>query len=675
MARPSPASLDFLSPLAAVPGLGPKRVAALADSGVETVGDLLYRFPRRHVDRSTITSIADLADFVGQERTIVATVERSRVERGRRSRLRVLVSDSSGSIELLWFHGIPYIRNVVHNGARLVVTGTAGMYKRVQMVHPQCEPLPDGQDMPDTLYVPQYRISVAMKEAGIGQKTMVRAVRWLFDHLKHYPQVLPARIEERKAFPPLEECLVEQHFPSSMQRRDACRDRIVYEELYTLALSLQWSRRTFAQPGRSLDPGDLVGRFQETLPFSLTPQQQQAVDTLLENARAGQRMHRLLQGDVGSGKTVVAFMACLPALASGCQVAWMAPTEVLARQTWQTVKTWLEPLGYDTALLTGAVSDKRSLRADLASGALSMVVGTHALLQPQVSFGRLGMVVIDEQHRFGVKQRLALQKKDERCDFLLMSATPIPQSLAQTFYGDLELVTIEGRPPGRRDVRTHLVPDAKRGDMEQFVREQIADHGAQAYYVVPRIEQGDDEESDLKDLQTTYRHLTRNAFKGVPAALVHGGLPAQDKDAVVSAFRDGGTSLLVATTVVEVGIDAPGATIIVIENAERFGVSALHQLRGRVGRSAAQGYCFLLSPLAEKEPAVRERLAALCRSHDGFELAEMDLRHRGPGQVMGQQQSGWDDRAMAAILNHTALFREIQQELRTAIATDSTQGS
>jgi len=465
------------------------------------------------------------------------------------------------------------------------------------------------------------------------------------------------------------------HQPTEPARRDICQERLVYEQLYTVALMLRTSRRSFERPGRALDPGPLWEQFSASLPFSLTEGQRAAVSTLLDDSRESRRMHRLLQGDVGSGKTIVAFCACLPALANGHQVAWLAPTEVLACQTWSCIQQWLSPLGFEAGLLTGSVSSKRGLRARIASGTLPFVVGTHALIQPGVRFADLGMIVIDEQHRFGVRQRLAMQEKGKIADFLLMSATPIPQTLAQTVYDDLEFVSIRGLPPGRKPVETHVVPERKREGLVTFVRERLMNGGDQAYYVLPRIEAGDDEEGDIADVESTYKRLAKTAFAAIPTALVHGRLPPEEKEQAVERFRQGKIKLLFATTVVEVGVDVPGATIMVIENAERFGLSQLHQLRGRIGRGGRHSYCFLFSATAEGNEQIRERLERFRALHDGFALAELDLALRGPGQISGYDQSGWDDETMRVVLRDPALFREVQAEVDSAVAAVRAQSN
>jgi len=641
----------------------------MAESGIASVGDLLRRLPRRYVDRSQVTPLAEIERLVGQECTVAGVVSRVRVERGRRGRLRALIEDGSGALELLWFQGIPYLRNQITQGKRLLATGKIGKYRTLQMVHPQIEALADGQATTAEPFLPQYRVSVAMKEAGIGQKTLRAAAAWCLANAR-VPETLPELIVRRHGFAPLRECLEALHRPAGLDSLDRSRERLRYEELYTIALTLRLNRRQFAMPGRAMRAGEIAERFVKALPFTLTEGQRQAIEVLRADAASDRRMHRLLQGDVGCGKTVVAFAACLPALASGLQVAWLAPTEVLARQTFERARVWLEPLGFAAEILTAATaqSGKRAIREGLRNGDVRFVVGTHALLEETVVFGRLGMVVIDEQQRFGVAQRAELLAKGPQADFLLMTATPIPQTLAQAIYGDLDVVTIRGLPPGRIPVETRLVPETKRRDMERFIAERAAAGDAQAYYVVPRIEPGEDEEGELRDLESACAELCRGPFKGIPAAVVHGQMAAADKDDAVRSFSSSRTKLLLATSVVEVGLDAPGASIMVIENAECFGLSQLHQLRGRVGRAGQKAWCFLLSAASERDPGVKSRLEEFARMHDGFAIADLDLRLRGPGQAAGLRQSGWDDPSMAAILEDVGAFRAVQEEIESLAA-------
>jgi len=674
------AMLDFLSPLSIVPGMGPKRVAAFADAGMESVGDLLYNLPKRYIDRSTVTPIGHAARHTERPCTFVGTIETVRVERGRRQRLRALLRDDTGSMELLWFSGVSYYRQTIKKGQRLIVTGKVTLYRGVQMVHPTIDPAVrrDGAPLP---FLPVYGMTSAMREAGAAQRFLRKSVRWLLDNCKHFPQSLPEAVESGRGFAPLATCLCELHFPSTLCGIEQYRDRIRYEELYRLALSLHFSRAGFREPGRSLRNTELTKRWRANLPFRLTADQESAIATLLEDAASHIRMHRLLQGDVGSGKTIVAFSASLPALGEGLQVVWMAPTEILARQTHQKINEWLGPLGLCAELLTAAAgpADGAALRRRIASGEARFIVGTHALLQPKISFRGVGIFVIDEQHRFGAGQRVALHEKDPRSDILLMSATPIPRTLAQTLYGDLDIVTIKSLPPGRRPVSTHLVPEAKRADMERFIMERIS-AGERCFYIVPRIESVecvDDDEAfsrPLRDIGTTFAALTQGPFSSVKAALVHGRLDSAQKEKVIGDFACGNVQLLVATSIIEVGIDVPQATVIVLENSERFGLAQLHQLRGRVGRGRGKSYCFLLTPEPADE-ATEERLRAFCSEHDGFALAELDLRLRGPGEAAGLRQSGWDDLTVADILRDAALFAEIMGEIEQRVGGCGASGA
>lgn len=664
--RSTPAMLDFLSPLSVVPGMGPKRFAAVKESGIETIGHLLYRFPLRYLDRSTVIPLTKVGNYVDATVTVTGTVEKVSLERGRRKRLRVLLKDETGTIELLWFQGTSYYRHSVGSGKRVIATGKVTRYGRCQMVHPMIETVSDSST--PLSVIPLYSLTESMRSAGIGQRFLCKTMEWIFRKLKHYPQSLPDHLEKKLAFPPLSTCLRELHFPSDTAGLEPFRSRIRYEELYQLALSLTFCRRKFALPGRPLERGPLPDAFIGQLPFSLTEDQKTAVETLLADCAGSSRMHRLLQGDVGSGKTVVAFIATLPSLHEGLQVVWMAPTEVLAQQTFSRINSWLEPLGFSADLLTssggGKTAANRELRQRIATGNSRFIIGTHALLQSSVLFRNIGITVIDEQHRFGARQRLELQKKDPAADFLLMSATPIPRTLAQTLYGDLDIVTIRSLPPGRKPVATHLVPEERRHDMEIFIQKEIAG-GAQAYYIVPRIEKGENEDETrpaLHDLETTFAELTQGTFHGITSSFLHGRLDSAEKERQLKNFAGGAISLLVATSVIEVGIDVPSATIIVIENSERFGLAQLHQLRGRVGRGNTKSYCFLLTSPATDGQTIK-RLRTFCEEHDGFAVAELDLRNRGPGEVTGYRQSGWDDLIVADILRDAALFSEICKDM------------
>ena len=662
--------LDFLSPVSVIPGFGAKRIAALRDAGIETVGDLLYHFPRRYQDRSAIIPIADLADHLDTECAVIGTITQTRVEQGRKPRLRIQVTDDTGTFEALWFQGISFFRKSLYKGKRILLYGRVKKFQQYQMLHPHIETVRSGTSAADVPCMPLYPLTQAMRDVHMRQKALFKAIRWIFKNVKHYPQILPQRIEQKKQFPPLATCLREIHLPAVPEDLQKYYARLRYEEVYQTALTLRWSKRKFALPGREMQPGVLPEKVKSLLPFTLTEDQRKAISALYRDAASSKRMHRLLQGDVGSGKTIVAFFACLPALNEGLQVAWLAPTEVLARQTFTLLSQWLSPLGVACDMLRGGISSKkkRELLRNLSAGNLTFVVGTHALLQPSVKFSHLGMIVIDEQHKFGTEQRLTLQQKDPASDFLLMSATPIPQTLAKTLYGDLDIVTIRSLPRGRQPVSTHLVPERKRRDMEQFIFTELTENNSQAFCIVPRIESDNDSET-IKDVYTVYEALRKGVLGRLPTAVIHGKLNTVEKEHTMQAFSEGEIKILIATTVVEVGIDVPNATIMIIESADRYGLSQLHQLRGRVGRGDKKAYAFLLTNSTENELTI-ERLKKFCRLYDGFALADLDLSLRGPGEVAGFRQHGWDDLKIADIIADADIFREIQEELDSILATD-----
>jgi ATP-dependent DNA helicase RecG len=671
MTRSIDTRIDFLSPLSALAGLGDKRVAAFNEADARTVGDLLYRFPLRYIDRSVVTPIADCAKHVGATVNVIAAITASRVERGRKTRFRIQLTDDSGSMEALWFAGIPFLRKSLATGQRVLCTGVVSQHVGLQMIHPAVERIGENLKAAEIPFLPVYSVTLAMKEAGIQQKLIRKVVLWALDNIRHFPKILPTAIETKHSFPSLEICIRQMHIPSNPNQLEGFKRRLIYEELYRLAITLRWSKRKFSLPGRSLSPGDLHRKALKALPFSLTPDQESAVAVLHADAIAPTRMHRLLQGDVGSGKTAVAFLACLPALAQGMQVAWLAPTEILARQAIRTLSVWLRALDIVPELLVGQSTPehKRNTFAGLANGNLRFVVGTHSLLSPQVKFCKLGMIVIDEQHKFGAQQRLALAEKDPCADLLVMSATPIPQTLAQTLYSDLEIVSIRSTIADRKPVSTHLVPESKRGDMERFILKEIVENGGQAFFVAPRIETNDvsDDGPDQRDVYSVLDSLKAGPLSSVEMGLVHGALDPSKREQTMQKFSTGKIKVLVSTTIVEVGIDVPAATVLVVENAERFGLSQLHQLRGRVGRSEKKSFCFLLANTVEGSTAFT-RLSYFCSHHDGFEIAEQDLLLRGPGEVAGFRQSGWEDLILADMLRDAGLFREINKELDVLFA-------
>lgn len=665
-----PRHCDFLTHVGNVPGIGEKSVYALQQAGITTIGDLLQYFPRRYIDRSVLTPIAELGAHADACCCVVGTITRTRVQRGRRSRFRIWLQDATGTCEAMWFHHIQGMRSQLRKGKKIALTGTVSARYGVCMVHPLVEPLAGDQDRPAVAYLPVYPMTGAMKEARMSQKRLFDAIAWCLRHVEQYPQMLPRQLEAAHGFVSRRHCIRQLHMPDDPAALGPCIERLKYEELYALARELHFSRRRFAGNGRALAPGDMTARFERHCPFPLADEQKETIALLQREAAGPQRMHRLLHGDVGAGKTVVAFCAALPALDNGFQVAWMAPTEVLAAQTHAVISQWAQPLGLEVCLYTGrsAGAQRQRIAAALSAGQRLLVVGTHALAGDSLCFGRLGMCVIDEQHRFGVAQRIRLQHKDPRADFLLLSATPIPQTLCHTMYGDLKTVALHtGAWARRRHVTTHMVPAHKRRDMQAFVAEALAHGDSRAFYVVPRIEADDDGETNgLRDIETVQKDLAGGPCKRIPMAVLHGRSGPEAQQEAVRGFAEGTVRFLLATTVIEVGVDVPDADIMVVENAQRFGLAQLHQLRGRVCRGTGRGYCFLVYD-SDIGDAARQRLKYFCTDNDGFRIAEKDLQMRGPGELTGVRQSGWLALRFADMLRDAAAFKKIQAYIDTHI--------
>ncbi len=655
--------VDFLSPLSLIPGFGEKRILALRESGIITASDLLYRLPRRYINRLAVTPINDLINHEGESITVAGEITHTRVERGKRSRFHATLKDESGTMELIWFSGVAYLQKSIRAGSKLRASGVAKRFKLFQIVHPEIE-VDNGDLTVKHPFEPRYSLTEAMRKSKIGQKRLIDAVEWLFKNITHFPEKLPAAIEQKYGYPSLKESLFYLHFPRDPREHFHWMQRLKYEELYQTALNLRWIRRDFALPGTAMHGDELREEFLQNLPFTLTNEQMKTVKLLAKESGSPKRMHRLLEGDVGCGKTVTAFIATLPALQERFQVAWITPTEVLAKQSFAEIEHWLKPLGLSAVLFTGSTpaKEKRDTLHGLKTGRIQFVVGTHSLLQDRVGFERLRMIVVDEQHRFGAEQRLSLQQKSPAADLLMMSATPIPQSLASTIYSDLNLLTIRALPNGRKPIKTHLVAEQKRADMEQFIRARIEKHQERVFWVVPRIESVEEDVNELADMESRFNQLSRESMQGLSVGIVHGGMSSEQKELVMNQFSSGDISLLIATTVIEVGINVPEATVMVIENSERFGLAQLHQLRGRVGRGDRDSWAFLLGSASLSEDSVA-RLQRFTQAKDGFEIAELDLANRGTGQIAGFRQSGFSELQFSDILIDAKLFQQAVDDL------------
>ncbi|GAP99235.1 ATP-dependent DNA helicase RecG [Leptolyngbya sp. NIES-2104] len=679
-----PRDIPLIQAITYLPGIGPKSAEKLAKLGLYYVRDVLYYYPRDHIDYARQVNIRDLKP--GETVTIVATIKNCNCFTSpRNSKLTILeltIQDSSGQMKITRFYmGSRFAsrgwqeqqKRLYPKGASIAASGLVKETKfgGVSLEDPDIEVLDqEGESLNSPAVgriVPVYPLT-----EGVGADLVRRAVSTSLPAIANLHEPIPKGLLTEYGLVGIQDAIANIHFPTDPDALESARRRLVFDEFFYLQLGLLKRRYEQRQTQASavLAPtGRLIDDFYKLLPFKLTNAQQRVTNDILNDLQRPIPMNRLIQGDVGSGKTVVAVITILAAIQSGYQAAFMAPTEVLAEQHYRKLVEWFNQLHLPVELLTGSTkaAKRREIHNGLQTGELPLLVGTHALIQDTVSFDRLGLVVIDEQHRFGVEQRARLQQKGEHPHVLTMTATPIPRTLALTLHGDLDVSQIDELPPGRKPIQTTVLTGRDRQQAYDLMKREIA-QGRQIYIVLPLVEES--EKLDLKSAIDEHQHLKEDVFPDFNVGLLHGRMTSAEKDEAITEFRDNKTQILVSTTVVEVGVDVPNATVMMIEHAERFGLSQLHQLRGRVGRGGSQSFCLLMS--SSKSETARQRLTVLEQSQDGFFISEMDMRFRGPGAVLGTRQSGLPDFALASLVEDQEVLVLARDAAERTIQKDPT---
>jgi ATP-dependent DNA helicase RecG len=676
----APVSLD--QSLMYLKGIGPQSADRLAKLGLYSVRDVLFYYPRDYIDYARQVKIEDLV--AGETVTIVVTVRRCNCfnspKNPKLTIFEMTVGDVTGQLRLSRFYAGDRFRNrgwqekQKQQYAPGTVIAASGLVKANKygytLEEPEIEVLQNTRDSIDSLKIGRV-VPIYPLTEGVPPELLRRAVVAALPAAQHLLDPLPEALRQQYNLVTLPEAIAHIHFPESSEWLSRARRRLVFDEFFYLQLGMLKRRMEQRKTQRSvaLNPrGELVDKFYQAIPFQFTGAQQRVVQDILADLEGTAPMNRMVQGDVGSGKTVVAVVALLAAIQSGYQTAMMAPTEVLAEQHYRKMVEWFNQLQLPVELLTGSTkaAKRRQIAAQLQTGELSLLVGTHALIQDSVEFQRLGLVVIDEQHRFGVKQRAMLQQKGQHPHVLTLTATPIPRTLALTLHGDLDVSQIDELPPGRQAIHTTMLTPRDRSHAYDLIRREVA-LGRQIYVVLPLVEES--EKLDLRSAVEEHQHL-QGVFPDFQVGLLHGRMSSAEKDAIITQFRNAELQLLVSTTVIEVGVDIPNATVMLIEHAERFGLAQLHQLRGRVGRGAHQSFCLLMN--SSKTETARQRLSVLEQSQDGFFISEMDMRFRGPGEVLGTRQSGLPDFALASLVEDQDCLELAREAAERAIAKDPT---
>lgn len=653
-------------------GVGPKRAEVLNKQlDIYNYHDLLHYYPQKYIDRSKIYKISELAGDLNYVQLKGRFIIFNTLGEGAKTRLQALFSDGTGTMEVVWFQRIKHIKETYVTGKEYILFGRPTLFNgKYNLAHPEIEVYSETNQPCGIRGI--YSLTETARKRGITSNTIYTLVKNLFSKVNYIGETLPESVIKSHNLMPLKEALMNVHMPESMVKMEEARRRLKFEELFYVQMNIF----KYTQQRNSQVKGNIFGRIGEkfndfffnVLPFPLTNAQKRVLREIRTDVGSGRQMNRLLQGDVGSGKTIVAMMSALMAVDNGFQACIMAPTEILATQHYESLSEFGEKIGVRIELLTGSTKEakRKVIHAGLMSGEVNILIGTHAVIEDTVNFAHLGLVIIDEQHRFGVAQRAKLWKKSlVPPHILVMTATPIPRTLAMTIYGDLEVSVIDELPPGRKPVATSLLFENNRNRINEAIRSQL-NEGRQIYIVYPLIQES--EKSDLKSLEEGYKQ-TVQTFKEYKVGFVHGKMKPAEKDEQMQKFASNKTQILVATTVIEVGVNVPNATVMVIENAERFGLSQLHQLRGRVGRGADKSYCILVSKY-EIASDTRKRLEIMTHTTDGFKIAEADMQMRGPGDIEGTQQSGIAFNLKIANLASDGLLISVTREAAKEVIDD-----
>ncbi|MCF7885272.1 MAG: ATP-dependent DNA helicase RecG [Candidatus Marinimicrobia bacterium] len=652
-----------------IKGVGPKRAQALSKIGIDNARDLLYHFPRRYLDRSTVTKISSLK--VDQRVTVVGEIESKNYIRTRRGGyFQLLVKDDTGYLRCKWFNSAKYIQKLFKEGETVAFSGKVNYYKGYELVHPDYDKIEE-ESINTGRIVPLYSSTEHLKKMYLNSKGFRRLYRKIFEkYAIVIEELLPKEIREKQNLSDVRKALEQIHFPDNTEKLKKARRRFIFEELFYLQLIMSLKRESIKSISKQFSydsPGKLLSKIYEKLPFELTGAQKRVVKEIWQDMKSDRVMNRLVQGDVGSGKTVVAMLAASIAIGNGYQAAIMAPTEILAEQHYQNLKAMTAGLGINTVLLVGnqKKGEREAILEQISKNEANLIIGTHALIQDSVVIDKLSLVIIDEQHRFGVMQRGKLINKGLNPDVLVMTATPIPRTMSMTLYGDMDISTIEETPARKGKIITKKVKENQLPTVYDFIKNKL-EEGQQAYVVYPLI--AESEKMDLKAAETGYKKLNQKIFRDYSVALLHGQMKNEEKENIMTRFQAGEFDILVSTTVIEVGVDNPNANIMLIENAERYGLTQIHQLRGRVGRGEENGICVLVERNSSEK--AEKRLDILCSTSDGFKISRADLKLRGPGEFFSSKQHGYPQMKIADLIRDRKILETARKEAYKLIRID-----